>query len=86
MLSDEFVHFGKNHSKIETSSDYTENDEALPFIISSIRGDVWLLHVVTELVFSDESHTRYWRRDGQEARFDPSAEARQWMNTFLSYG
>ena len=85
MLSNEFVHIGKRHSNFESPSVYTDKDEALSFVISSLWGNVWLLHVVTDLTFSDETHTtRYWRRNGQEARFELTPEMREWTKTFLA--
>lgn len=85
MLSNEFVHVGKSHAQFQGPSIYTSDSEALKFIVSSIRGNVWLLHVVTELVFSDETETpRYWRRNGKEAWFDPSPEMREWTEKFFA--
>jgi hypothetical protein len=85
MLSNEFVHIGKGHSNFESPGRLcAEDNEALRFVISSVRGNVWLLHVVTDLIFSDETDTtRYWRRDGREARFDPTPKMREWTETFL---
>lgn len=85
MLSNEFVHVGKGHALFEGPKTYAPDSEALKFIVSSIRGNVWLLHVVTELVFSDETETpRYWRRNGQEAWFDPSPKMRAWTENFFA--
>ncbi|TGP27966.1 MULTISPECIES: hypothetical protein [unclassified Mesorhizobium] len=41
MLSREFVHIGKGHSAFEPPSLYTADDEALTFIINSLRGNVF---------------------------------------------
>jgi hypothetical protein len=84
MLSNEFVHVGKAHADFAAPSTYTEDDEALRFIVTSMRGNVWLLHVVSDLIFSDETDTpHYWRRNGQEAWFDPTPEMRQWTERFF---
>lgn len=84
MLSREFVHIGKSYSAFEPPLEYTAADEALPFILNSLRGNVCLLHIVAELIFSDETDTpQYWSRNGQAASFDPTPEVRAWMEVFL---
>lgn len=85
MLSNEFAHIGKKHAIFEPPTLYKEDDEALPFIINSIRGDTWLLYVVAELVYYDEfPNARYWfdHRNGAVA-YNPSPEERAWMARFL---
>ena len=59
-------------------------DEALKFIISSMRGDVWLLYLAAELVFHDEIEVpRYWKPMGEGVAYDPSKSERKWMAEFL---
>ncbi len=85
MLSNSFVHIGKGHSDFQGPFRYKSDNEALRFIMSSLRGNIWLLDVVTDLVFSDESgETRYWRRTGPEAWFDPTPEMREWTDNFFA--
>lgn len=84
MLSDQFVHIGPAHAAFEPIRLYTPDDEALSFIASSMRGNVWMLFLTAELVFHDEiGNCRYWKPMGEGVAFDPSPEERQWMASFL---
>ncbi len=84
MLSDQFVHIGSTHAAFEPLAVYTPEDEALEFIVSSLRGNVWLLYLTAELVFHDElDEPRYWRQRMGGVAYDPSEEERTWMAGFL---
>lgn len=85
MLSEQFTHVGTTHAILEPTKAYKPDDEAFPFIISSMRGDAWLLFVVTELVYHDELLSpRYWfRQTDEHVAYNPSEEEREWMATFL---
>jgi hypothetical protein len=84
MLSDQFVHIGPAHAAFEPVAPYMPADEALKFIASSMRGNVWLLYLAAELVFHDELEcTRYWKPAGEGVTYDPSSTERQWMAGFL---
>lgn len=84
MLSDQFVHIGPAHAAFEPVALYTPEDEALKFIASSLRGDVWLLYLAAELVFHDElQEPRYWKQRGLGVAYDPSEHERAWMREFL---
>jgi len=62
MLSEQFVHIGPAHAAFEPIAPYTADDQALTFIVSSMRGDAWLLYLAAELVVHDEVEpTRYWK-------------------------
>lgn len=54
MLSEQFVHIGPAHAAFEPITLYREGDEDLKFIVSSLRGDIWLLYLAAELAVSDE--------------------------------
>ncbi len=86
MLSDQFTHIGVAHAALEPLSKFNTNDEALVFITSSMRGNAWLLYVVTELIYHDEiSSPRYWStQGGGEVYYAPSDEERSWMSEFLN--
>jgi len=85
MLSNEFVHIGLGHSTLEMPSKYSADDEALSFLRTSLVSSSWLLHMVTELVFSDETpELLYWTRSGDKVVFDPSTEGARWMDEHLS--
>jgi hypothetical protein len=85
MLSNEFVHIGLGHSTLEMPTKYSFNDEALGFITNSMMSTIWLLYVVTELVYSDEiTDLLYWKRSGEGVVFDPSPEGANWMDRYLS--
>jgi hypothetical protein len=87
LLSNEFVHIGREYGNVDCPSEYSQINDALRFITSSMRGNVWLLHVVTDLIFSHETKTPlYWRRNGQEAWFDPNPAMRKWTEEFLDTG
>jgi hypothetical protein len=87
MLSREFVHISRNHASFEGPISFTETDESLDFIKTSMKGNVWLLFIVADLVFHDSRHTvRFWRREGHAAYFDPSAEIMEWTERFLGDG
>jgi hypothetical protein len=85
MLNHEFAHIGPVHAVLEPPKLYRPDEEAFPFIVSSIRGDIWLLFVVTELVYHDELiEPRYWFSEGENAvAYRPSDAEREWMQVFL---
>jgi hypothetical protein len=87
MLSNEFVHIGPNHATFEGPVAFTESDEALNFIKTSMKGNIWLLFIVADLVFhEDRKVVRFWRRDDQAAHFDPSPEILEWTERFFGEG
>ncbi|MXP14024.1 hypothetical protein GRI44_04585 [Altererythrobacter confluentis] len=85
MLSKQFVHIGPAHAAFEPIAPYSAEDEALAFIISSMRGNAWLLYLAAELVAHDEiGSARYWKALGGGAvSYDPSEKEREWMADFL---
>lgn len=85
MLSKQFVHIGPAHAAFEPIAAYTADDQALAFIVSSMRGNAWLLYLAAELVVHDEiERTRYWKALGGGAvAYDPSEHEREWMAEFL---
>lgn len=84
MLSDQFVHTGPSHAAFEPIVPFTREDDSLKFIISSMRGDVWLLYLAAELVFHDEVEgPHYWRQVSGGVAYDPSESVRAWMARFL---
>ena len=84
MFSDHFVHFGRAHAAFERLVPYTLDDEAFKFIVSSMRGDAWLLYLAAELVHYDEvQEARYWKPVDNGVSYSPSDDERQWMTGFL---
>ncbi len=85
MLSDQFTHIGVNHASFEPLTLFTADEEPLSFIKSTMRGNVWLLFVVAELIHHDEiSEPRYWfAKGGGAVAYDPAEEEREWMKVFL---
>lgn len=84
MLSDEFVHIGVAHSSFEPLKLYTPEDEALPFILGSLRGGVWMLYLAAELAYHDELLApRYWKTAGEGVTYAPSDAELEWMSGFL---
>lgn len=79
-----FVHTVKDNSSLEIPVPYRTGDEALEFVLTSLRGNFWILDVVTDLVFSDETPVpRFWQREGRAVWFAPSPEAQLWTDSFL---
>lgn len=85
MLSDHFAHIGVGHADFEPLIEYKAQEEALSFIKSSMRGNVWLHYVVAELIYHDEIPApRYWFSQGGGAvAYNPQQEERDWMREFL---
>lgn len=86
MLSKQFVHIGPAHAAFEPVALYSADDEALKFILSSMRGNAWLLYLAAELVLHDEVEpTRYWKpKGGGRVAYQPSQSERRWMSEFLA--
>jgi hypothetical protein len=84
-MLNEFVHIGREHSMLTPPILYKEDDPALQFILSVIRGNVWTMFVLTELVFHDEiDDLKFWRVvDDTMMTYDPSEETKAWSNEFL---
>jgi hypothetical protein len=84
MLSEEFVHIGKQHGALEELS-YSSDDPALPFILGTLRANAWMIYVVAELVFFDNlTQPRYWvPLSGGRLAYAPSESERAWMAEFL---
>lgn len=85
MFSKHFVHINTAHAALEPIVLYMEDDEALPFIVSTLRANAWLIYVVAELVFHHEiPNPRYWRHLGHSSfAYDPSEAERTWQRRFL---
>ena len=85
MLSNEFVHIGPNHAKLEPVVVYEANEEPLEFIGSILRATAWLIYVIAEIVFHDEiSEPRYWRSHGNgHYEYAPSEMEFAWLKEFF---
>lgn len=84
MLSQQFGHIGPVHAILESPKPYTADDEALRFIIGTMRGNIWMLYLAAELSYHDElDERRYWKSVGAGVTYDPSDEERAWMDKFL---
>jgi hypothetical protein len=85
MLSNQFVHIGTQHAADISLLPYFNEDEALPFILSTLRANTWMLYVAAELVFHDELPLpRYWfALGGGQVAYNPSETERAWMARFL---
>lgn len=84
-MLNEFVHIGREHSFVEPLSLYTEDDAALPFILSTIKSNVWIMFVLSELIFHDEiRECRFWKTiDAQRLSYDPDESTLEWSTVFL---
>lgn len=83
-LSKSFVHISKTHASLEPTVKYTEDDDALPFIVSTLKANAWLIYVVSELIFrSDMQEPKYWKAMDGGMSYDPSPEQRHWMQRYF---
>jgi hypothetical protein len=85
MLSEKFVHITKSHAGFDPIVAYEKDDDALGFIVVSLKSNAWLIYMVAELVFYDDiSSPRYWRNLGR-GHFvnDPSDEERSRLKRFF---
>jgi len=87
-LSNDFVHITKFHAILEPVKKFTNDEEPLKFILSTLRANAWLIYVVSELVFYEETASpRYWKDMGNgHFKYDPSDEEKIWQKKFLFLG
>lgn len=85
LYSNQFVHINKIHEGIGDLTRYEKDDEALGFILPSMRLSCWLIYVVSEFVFIESvAKPRYFEVIGPHAiKFNPSEEEREWQCEFL---
>jgi hypothetical protein len=86
-FSEEFVHIGRLHRRLNPIVPHDERHEALNANIGWLKQAVWLVYVTTELVFFDEVPSpRYWRRVSPGVyAYDPSPKEKRWHSTFLGF-
>jgi hypothetical protein len=83
-FSNRFVHINKLHASFEPTAKYTAADEALPFILTTLRSNAWLIFVVSELIFlKDVEEPRYWKAMGEGVVYDPSENERIWLKEYF---
>ena len=86
MLSNLFTHISPLHQKIKPLAPYTERHLGLDMNLKTIRASVWFFYVVVEFTFigSLGESARYWKWESPNiGRYDPSAEERAWLVTYL---
>lgn len=84
MLSSQFAHIGPVHAILESPKPYSRDDEALKFVIATMRSNIWLLYLATELSYHDElNECRYWKAIGRGVAYNPDEKERAWMSSFL---
>jgi len=85
MLSDHFAHVSSAHAVLELPKRYQVDDESLRFVQTTLKANVWLLNIVTELVFADEiTHPVYWQKMGDQTyAFDPAKDMMDEIEQFL---
>lgn len=84
LFSNQFVHINKFHASFEPTIKYTAEDEALPFILTTLRSNAWLIYVVAELIFlGDVEEPRYWKPMGEGLAYDPSESERSWLKDYF---
>lgn len=88
MLSDRFVHVSKSHAGFDPIVAYEKDDDALGFIVLSLKSNAWLIYAVAELVFYDDiASPRYWKNVGRGAfEYDPSDDERGRLKRFFDGG
>lgn len=84
-LLNEFVHIGREHSVVELPSLYKQDDAALPYILSAIKSNIWIMLVLTELTFHDDiADCKFWKTLGADSlAYDPDEATLAWSNAFL---
>lgn len=83
-LSNDFVHIGKRHSLLEFPRKYSDEDERIKFVEMSMLSIAFLISVVTELVYADESFSnKYWKRVEDGWTFEPSSDVIDWMKKHI---
>lgn len=88
MLSDRFVHVNKSHAGFDRIAAYDKDDDAIGFIVLSLKSNAWLIYAVAELVFHDDIVSpRYWKNVGHGAfAYDPSNDERNRLKKFFDGG
>ncbi|PVE50195.1 hypothetical protein [Rhizobium rhizogenes] len=82
-LSNNFVHIGALHDTVNGARPYTQGDQSLDFVITTMKLMALLLDIVTEVIFAtDIQEHRYWKREGEGWRFEPTEKTREWMDRF----
>jgi hypothetical protein len=97
MLSRTFVHIGRMHAAFEPLIAYSEDDQALEYILLDLKHSVWLLYVTAELTCLDTvAEARYWQEvtaarpepnlhpDLRPIIFAPTAAGRRWLDWLTS--
>ncbi|WP_280570855.1 hypothetical protein [Chromohalobacter sp. 296-RDG] len=83
-FSDNFVHIGRFHKKINPVREYSKGNEALELNLSSLRIAAWLLYVTTELAFNElVKEPSYWQPVDQGYMYNPSEAEKEWMTEFF---
>jgi hypothetical protein len=84
-LSRHFVHINTSDAGLEPIVEYKKDENALRFIVSSLKMNALLINIVGELIFHNENPTpRYWRHLGHGGfAYDPSDAERAWLKQFL---
>lgn len=88
-LSDTFVHIGNMQNEISPLNKYDKEEEALKYILPSIRIHAWFIYIVAELVFYPFiAKPEYWRKladlpEGIQFSYDPSAETKELLHEYL---
>lgn len=85
-FSDHFAHIGAPHQMLQSHSPYeSRQDEDLDFNLMCLKWSIWLIYVVTELLFFDRlPSSRYWKKVGpNQYAYAPSMKEREWLAQFL---
>jgi len=86
MFSDGFTHVRGSHGHLHPVLEYKEIDEALKVNLQFVRIAMWLIYVVTELVFLDVIAPKgmYWKKIAPGTfSYEPDPEGKKWMNRLL---
>jgi len=82
-LSNNFVHIGALQDSVDGGKLYTKGDQRLDFVITTMKLMAMLLDIVTEVVFAtDVEEHRYWKREGEGWKFEPTKKTLEWMEKF----
>lgn len=85
LLSNNFVHISHLHSEFNVITSYNEMTEPLCLNLSMIKSAIWMLYVITELVYYNyfDEHLFWDKKNKYEYIFKGRENADAWMKDFF---
>lgn len=84
-LSNNFVHISSLHGDFNIVTEYKEMTEPLSINLSMIKTAIWLIFIISELVYYDyvDKHLYWERLEGNGYKFELTGEIKEWMKDFF---